>query len=105
MNNYFDCSELHGPLLLLFASTICSHATFLGLLPDEQLLTSFKVSRSELPALYLLAEGGDSLVPFGGEVLEASITEWVLRHSLPGVDELSFARPSGNPEHMRVVVD
>lgn len=30
-----------------------------------------------------------------GEVLESSVTEWVLRHASPGMDELSFARPSG----------
>lgn len=50
---------------------------------------------SDLPVLYLVSDRGDSLIPFPGEVIESSITEWVLRHSTPITDELSFTRPSG----------
>ena len=59
------------------------------------MLSSFQVRREELPALYLLSAGATALVPYGGEVLEHSVTDWVLRHSAPGLDELSFSRPSG----------
>jgi len=45
--------------------------------------------------LYLVSDRGDSLIPFPGEVIESSITEWALRHSTPLTDELTFARPSG----------
>ena len=38
------------------------------LLPDDDLLDSFKVSPTELPVLYLLEAGDDSLTPFPGEV-------------------------------------
>ena len=47
---------------------IIRHAIFYCLLPDNELLDSFSVSRTELPVLYLLEEGEDSLTPFPGEV-------------------------------------
>ena len=71
------------------------HASFYGLLPDSELLSSFNVELSDLPVLYLVSDKGYSLIPFPGEVIEPSITEWVLRQSTPLTDELSFARPSG----------
>lgn len=77
------------------ADALRGHAIFYGILPDDALLDSFKISHFELPVLYLVAEGGDSLTPYQGEVLEAGVTEWVLRHSAPTMDELSFSRPSG----------
>lgn len=53
-------------IYILYIYAYRRHASFFGLLPDEELLDSFKVSRSELPVLYLIAEGGDSLIPFPG---------------------------------------
>jgi hypothetical protein len=55
------------------------HTVFYGLTDDALILDSFQVSPAELPVVYLIAEDGDGLVPFTGEILELGLSEWVLR--------------------------
>ncbi len=81
--NLSRTTQLYHLLIVTVCLTVFhySHASFYGVLPDKSLLDSFKVDISELPALYLVAEAGDSLVPFPGEVrqwqrVSVSGSEW-----------------------------
>lgn len=76
------------------ADSMRGHATFYAASSIE-ILDGFHIEEHNLPVIYMIAEDGDGLIEYTGEILEINISEWVLRNSAPGVGELSLTSTSG----------
>jgi hypothetical protein len=59
-------------------------------------MKSLNIQNSDLPEIFLTtSEQEDGYLRFSGELLESSLSEWVLRNSPPGFQELSLSVPNG----------
>eukprot|EP01035_Chromulina_nebulosa_P017651 gene17651-23232_t len=67
------------------ADSLRGHAVFYAATSDD-VIDSFKLSRSELPLVYMIAEDGDGLIQYTGEILEYNLSEWILRHTSPAME-------------------
>ncbi|RYH12563.1 hypothetical protein EON65_37945 [archaeon] len=70
------------------------HANFY-VITSREIMKSLKLKNTDLPALLMIPSDGDGFIRFSGEILEQSVSEWVLRNSAPGLDELTLSTPSG----------
>jgi hypothetical protein len=59
-------------------------------------MKSLNIQTSDMPEIFLTtSEQEDGYLRFSGELLESSLSEWVLRNSPPGFQELSLSVPNG----------
>ena len=58
-------------------------------------MESFKLTENDLPAIFMMANDGDGLIKYTGEMLELHLSEWVLRNSSPSMGELTIATSTG----------
>lgn len=64
-------------------------------LTSPELHKKFAVSKKELPAVYLMNKEEEGYVKYTGEIIEMSLSEWVLRNSSPVMGELTLSTPEG----------
>eukprot|EP01039_Chlorochromonas_danica_P001573 gene1573-1718_t len=76
------------------ADALRGHAHFF-VISSEEIASSLKLKDSDLPALFMMPSEGDGLLRYSGEILEMSISEWVLRNSSPEMGELSVSNSAG----------
>mmetsp|Transcript_27075 Transcript_27075/g.45348 ORF Transcript_27075/g.45348 Transcript_27075/m.45348 type:complete len:673 (+) Transcript_27075:61-2079(+) len=85
------------------ADSLRGHASFFVVSAPE-IMQSLGLSSRDLPAVYLIpSEGsgtgsgsdGEGMLKYNGEILEMNLSEWVLRNSAPGMDELTVATTAG----------
>lgn len=81
-------------MLLQTAMQHNRHATFY-LVNSDEIFTSFKLSRDDLPVVFMVSNEGEGFLRYSGEILEINLSEWVLRNSSPTMDELTVATPTG----------
>lgn len=77
-----------------FWYTSIRHASFY-VINSEEILRSFKLTSSDLPAVFMISNEGEELLRYTGEVLELNLSEWVLRNSAPPMGELTLATAAG----------
>ena len=93
-------SEMHFTLQHLTSSTASDrHASF-HLITAKELISSFKLTAEDLPAVYMISSDGDGMHKYSGEILEMNLSEWVLRNSSPAMGELNLSTPSGKQLHI-----
>ena len=76
------------------ADSLRGHSRFFAT-SSAEVMTTFKLEAKDLPAVYLVSEERNKIVPFSGDILEQSLAEWVLSHSTPSTGELTLASPGG----------
>ena len=77
------------------ADALRGHAVF-HVITDPAVRAGFNIQEdAALPIIYLVAESGESLVPYKGEILERNLSEWLLRFSSPALGELSLKDGTG----------
>lgn len=77
-----------------FVCQLCRHANFY-VVTSTEIMRSLKLKNADLPALLMIPSDGDGFIRYSGEILELSVSEWVLRNSAPGLDELTLSTPNG----------
>lgn len=70
------------------------HAVFHAI-TDPEIIQSFNIKKTELPAIYILSTDGEGFLKYTGEILEMNLSEWVLRNSSPTMDELTLSTTNG----------
>lgn len=76
------------------ADSLRGHSVFYAT-SSSDVIATFKLGQSDLPAVYLIADEKNKIIPFNGDILEKGLAEWVLRHSTPATGELTLASPDG----------
>lgn len=76
------------------ADSLRGHSSFFASSSPE-IVSSFRLGEKDLPAVYLIGEDRDKIIPFSGDILEQGLAEWVLRHSTPSTGELTLTTPAG----------
>lgn len=61
---------------------------------SKQLLESFSIQEQDLPAIYLFSEESEGLARYSGPLVDTALTDWLLRHVSPAMDELSLSSPA-----------
>jgi hypothetical protein len=67
----------------------------------------FKIKQSDLP-LILMSNNEEGFLRYNGEIVEFQLSQWILRYSLPGFDELTLATTKGLfiiPHILHVIVN
>lgn len=77
------------------ADSLRGHSTFYATSAEEVISTFSLDPQKDLPAVYLLGDDKNKVIPYRGDILEQSLAEWVLRHSSPPTGELTLASPGG----------
>lgn len=61
---------------------------------SKQLLESFSIQEQDLPAIYLFSDESEGLARYSGPMVDSALTDWLLRHVSPAMDELSLSSPA-----------
>jgi len=77
------------------ADSLRGHSTFYATSAEDVISTFSLDPHKDLPAVYLLGDDKNKVIPYQGDILEQSLAEWVLRHSSPPTGELTLASPGG----------
>ena len=61
--------------------------------PD--IIAGFQLENVEKPVIYMVADDGEGLIEYQGEMLEMNLSQWVLKNTSPDVNELTVANVNG----------
>jgi hypothetical protein len=70
------------------------HASFY-VVSSADVMSSLKLGAEDLPAVFMVSEDDEGVQRYTGEILELNLSEWVLKHSSPGMGELTLNSASG----------
>jgi hypothetical protein len=75
------------------------HASFY-VVSSADVMSSLKLGAEDLPAVFMVSVDDEGVQRYTGEILELNLSEWVLKHSSPGMGELTLNSASGNGHHI-----
>lgn len=76
------------------ADSLRSHATFYHI-HSPDVMEAFGIDSSTTPAIFLLNDDKNSMVPYNGDIIEVSLTEWILRSAIPKMGQLHLHNSAG----------
>jgi hypothetical protein len=80
-------------------SVLYRHASFY-VVSSADVMSSLKLGAEDLPAVFMVSEDDEGVQRYTGEILELNLSEWVLKHSSPGMGELTLNSASGKTHHV-----
>jgi hypothetical protein len=67
---------------------------------SADVMSSLKLGAEDLPAVFMVSEDDEGVQRYTGEILELNLSEWILKHSSPGMGELTLNSASGKTHHV-----
>lgn len=64
-------------------------------LTSPELHKKFSLAKKELPAVFIMTKEEEGFVKYTGEIIEMSLSEWILRNSSPVMGELTLSTSEG----------
>ena len=71
---------------------------------SPEIIAGFQLESIQKPVIYMIADDGEGLLEYRGEILEMNLSQWVLKNSSPGVNELSIATANGKLISLWIII-